>query len=132
MHVMDIAQNAVAAGAANTHIILRMDTATDRLELTMEDDGRGMTDEQARAALDPFYTSRTTRKVGLGLPLLRLTAQLTGGAVAIESFAGKGDPGHGQVRPFPHRPPASGRYGGHHLRPDAGKSRAGFFAMSCM
>ena len=39
MHVMDIAQNAVAAGAANTHIILRMDTATDRLELTMEDDG---------------------------------------------------------------------------------------------
>ena len=90
MHVMDIAQNAVAAGAANTRIILRMDTAADRLELTMEDDGRGMTDEQARAALDPFYTSRTTRKVGLGLPLLRLTAQLTGGDVAIESAPGKG------------------------------------------
>lgn len=90
MHVMDIAQNAVAAGAANTRIILRMDTAADRLELTVEDDGRGMTDEQARAALDPFYTSRTTRKVGLGLPLLRLTAQLTGGDVAIESSPGKG------------------------------------------
>ena len=90
MHVMDIAQNAVAAGAANTRILLRMDTAADRLELTVEDDGRGMTEEQARAALDPFYTSRTTRKVGLGLPLLRLTAQLTGGDVAIESTPGKG------------------------------------------
>ena len=90
MHVMDIAQNAVAAGAANTRILLRMDPAADRLELTVEDDGRGMTEEQAHAALDPFYTSRTTRKVGLGLPLLRLTAQLTGGDVAIESAPGKG------------------------------------------
>ena len=77
MHVMDIAQNAVAAGAANTRILLRMDPAADRLELTVEDDGRGMTEEQARAALDPFYTSRTTRKVGLGLPLLRLMRRMS-------------------------------------------------------
>lgn len=90
MHVMDIAQNAVAAGAVHTSITLRLDEQADRLDLTVEDDGRGMTSEQARAALDPFYTSRTTRKVGLGLPLLRLTAQLTGGDVSIESTPGKG------------------------------------------
>lgn len=90
MHVMDIAQNAVAAGAAHTSITLRLDEREDRLDLTVEDDGRGMTSQQARAALDPFYTSRTTRKVGLGLPLLRLTAQLTGGDVSIESTPGKG------------------------------------------
>ena len=90
MHVMDIAQNAVAADAAHTRIVLRMNARDDRLELIVEDDGRGMTAEQAQAALDPFYTSRTTRKVGLGLPLLRLSAQLTGGDVSIQSVPGEG------------------------------------------
>lgn len=90
MHVMDIAQNAVAAGAAHTRITFWLDEEKDRLDLVVEDDGQGMTPQQAQAALDPFYTSRTTRKVGLGLPLLRLTAQLTGGDVSIESTPGKG------------------------------------------
>ncbi len=90
MHVLDIAQNSVAAGAALTRILLTLDEALDRLDLVIEDNGHGMTDEQAQAALDPFTTSRTTRKVGLGLPLLRQTAQLTGGDVAIESQPGKG------------------------------------------
>ena len=66
MHATDIAQNAAAAGAGRPNPF-RMDTAADRLELTVEDDGRGMTG-RPRAALDPFLTSRTTRKVGLVLP----------------------------------------------------------------
>lgn len=83
LHLLDIAENAVAAGATCLRVTLR---ETDgRLTMTVEDDGCGMTPEFAARAVDPFTTTRTTRHVGMGLPLLRLTAELTGGHMEISS-----------------------------------------------
>lgn len=90
MHVLDVAENSVAAGAKLVHITLDADAGADRLTLTIEDDGKGMSPEVAARVTDPFYTTRTTRKVGLGLPLLKMAAELTGGAMALESQPGKG------------------------------------------
>ena len=91
LHLLDIAQNAVAAGARQVEIRVENLVVGDRLVLTVGDDGAGMTGEQARQAVrDPFFTSRTTRSVGLGLPLLLMAAQRTGGTLHIHSAPGKG------------------------------------------
>ena len=62
----------------------------DRLTVIIADDGCGMTEEQVAQVTDPFYTSRTTRKVGLGVPFFKLAAESTGGSFSIESEPGKG------------------------------------------
>ena len=83
LNVLDITMNSVKAKATliNIHI-----TEDDEL-LTMEiiDNGTGMTEEILRGVIDPFCTTRTTRKVGLGIPLLKLAAEQTGGEVTITS-----------------------------------------------
>lgn len=83
LNVLDIAMNSVKAKATliNIHI-----TEDDKL-LTMEiiDNGCGMTAEVLKGVVNPFYTTRTTRKVGLGIPLLKLAAEQTGGEVKISS-----------------------------------------------
>ena len=81
MNVLDVAQNSVAAGAKLVQITLEADQARGILSLVIEDDGRGMTPEAAQRAADPFYTTRTTRKVGLGLPFLKMAAEMTGGGL---------------------------------------------------
>ena len=88
-HILDLAQNSVAAGARHIAITL---TEDDRRWLTavVEDDGRGMTPELLAAATDPFTTTRTTRPVGMGLPLFRMTAEQTGGTLSVRSTAGQG------------------------------------------
>jgi hypothetical protein len=90
LHIMDIVQNSVRAGAVEISITLSESIASDTLTLTIADDGKGMDEETCRRATDPYFTSRTTRKVGLGLPLLQMNAGLSGGGVKIDSVTGKG------------------------------------------
>lgn len=89
LHLLDVAKNSVTAGAAHVSISLEED-AGGWLTLTIADDGRGMAPEFLARVTDPFTTTRTTRKVGLGLPLLRLTAEQTGGSLSIDSTPGVG------------------------------------------
>lgn len=90
MTVLDIVQNSVRAGAQNIEIELAQDTARNCQTLIVKDDGCGMSEEMARQVVDPFCTSRTTRKVGLGLPFLKMAAEMTGGEMKLESTPGKG------------------------------------------
>jgi hypothetical protein len=90
LHLLDIAENSVAAGAKNVTVAVEEDTRTDRLILSVEDDGRGMDEKMAVAVLDPFVTSRTTRKVGLGLPLLKAAAEACNGGLTLTSKVGEG------------------------------------------
>ncbi len=90
LHILDIVQNSISAGATLIYILIDEDTATDVLAITIEDNGKGMTPEQVARVTDPYFTSRTTRKVGLGLPLFKQSAEQTGGSLAIESAVGKG------------------------------------------
>ena len=71
LFVLDIVQNSIVAEAADIAVAIREDSAGDTLVLTVVDDGRGMDPATVQRAVDPFYTTRTTRKVGLGLPLFR-------------------------------------------------------------
>ena len=94
LNILDIAENSVKAGAALTEILL--DETDDTLTLIIRDDGCGMSEETVRSVTDPFYTTRTTRKVGLGVPLLKLAAEQTGGSLTIASKqATAEDPAHG-------------------------------------
>jgi len=89
LHILDLAENSVRAGAALVEIGVRADA--DRLiTLTIRDDGCGMDEELQRIVLSPFGTTRTTRKVGLGIPLMAQNARLTGGDIALQSEVGKG------------------------------------------
>lgn len=90
LNVMDIAQNAIRAGAALTQIRVLDDRAADAFTIEIEDNGCGMTAEQVQNVIDPFFTTRTTRKVGLGVPLFKMEAEMTGGGLTIESEVGKG------------------------------------------
>ena len=83
LNVLDISQNSVKAGA--TLIQIDLHETDDWLTMTVTDNGCGMTAETLRGVIDPFYTTRTTRKVGLGIPLLKLAAEQTGGSVTISS-----------------------------------------------
>ena len=83
LNILDIAENSVKAGASLTEILICEDA--DILTLTIKDDGMGMSEQTLRSVTDPFYTTRTTRSVGLGLPLLKLSAEQTGGDVKITS-----------------------------------------------
>lgn len=90
MNVLDVAENSVAAGATLTQITLAAESAKSLLTLTIRDNGKGMSPEMVKTVTDPFCTSRTTRKVGLGLPFLKMAAELTGGGLSIESKVGEG------------------------------------------
>ena len=87
LHILDIAQNSITARASHLDITLE---EAERLTLTITDNGTGMSPELLARVSDPFTTTRTTRKMGLGLPLLRLAAEQTGGSLTIESALGKG------------------------------------------
>ena len=83
LNLLDIAENSVKAGATLTQLLLTQEAAN--LTFQVVDDGCGMTEEILRGVTDPFYTTRTTRKVGMGLPLLRMAAEQTGGTMEVES-----------------------------------------------
>lgn len=90
LHILDIAENSVQAGAKTVEIEVLEDTKQDRLKILVKDDGRGMTEEKMERLSDPFITSRTTRKVGLGIPFLKAAAEACNGHLKIESAIGKG------------------------------------------
>ncbi len=84
LNILDIAQNSVKAGAGE--ILVSVTDGADGLRtLTIRDDGCGMEPDFLAAVTDPFTTTRTTRPVGLGLPLLKLAAEQTGGTMTVES-----------------------------------------------
>lgn len=88
--MMDIVQNSISAGAACITVGICEDTSQDCLTISIADNGRGMTAEQVVHVTDPFFTTRTTRKVGLGIPLFKMEAEMTGGGLRIQSEPGKG------------------------------------------
>ena len=89
LHLLDVAKNSVTAGASHVEITLTED-GEGWLTIAIRDDGRGMDPEFLSQVTDPFTTTRTTRKVGLGLPLYRMAAEQTGGSLEIQSEVGKG------------------------------------------
>ncbi len=84
LNILDVAKNSVAAGAENIDISL-VTGGDGMLKLTIKDDGCGMSEETVQNVTNPFYTTRKTRKVGLGLPLLKLAAEQTGGYIRLTS-----------------------------------------------
>ena len=85
LHILDIAENSIAAGATVINIKIVEDIGKDLVSIEIEDNGRGIPEELISKALDPFYTTRTTRKVGFGLSLLAQSAKEAGGDISIKS-----------------------------------------------
>lgn len=90
LNILDVAKNSVRAGASLITISVRADKAKDTLTIVISDDGCGMTEEQVQRVTDPFFTTRSTRKVGLGVPFFKMAAELTGGSFQIRSELGVG------------------------------------------
>ena len=89
LHILDLAQNSVRANAALVEIMVSVDESR-LITITIRDDGSGMSDELKERVTSPFATTRTTRKVGLGIPLMMQNARLAGGDVRIDSTLGQG------------------------------------------
>jgi hypothetical protein len=90
LHVLDLVQNSVKAHARLVVVEITADPVRDRLTIVIEDDGDGMSEDLLARVKNPFTTTRTTRKVGLGIPLMEERAALTGGGLTIDSKLGQG------------------------------------------
>jgi len=90
MHILDLAQNSISAGAARLEIQVSADTRSDRLTIAIRDNGKGMPEEFLAKVKDPFTTTRTVRRVGLGIPMFAEAAQACDGDLVVESTPGKG------------------------------------------
>ncbi len=93
LNVLDIAENSLKAGATLTEIYLA--EGSELLTVTVKDNGCGMDEETLKRVINPFYTTRTTRKVGLGIPLFKMAAEQTGGKLWIKSKTVSKDAQHG-------------------------------------
>ncbi len=90
LNILDIVENSIKSGAKNINLEIEEDNEKDFLIITVKDDGKGMDNEFVRIIFDPFTTTSTNKKVGLGLPLLRESAENCGGGIEIQSEKGKG------------------------------------------
>ncbi|GET31111.1 ATP-binding protein [Prolixibacter sp. SD074] len=90
LHILDIVQNSIRAQSTRIEITIEDYAQKNEFRILICDNGKGMAPEEMDKALDPFYTSRTTRKVGLGLPLLKQNAKQTGGKLVLSSSVGNG------------------------------------------
>jgi signal transduction histidine kinase len=90
LHILDIAENSIAAAAKTIEIIIDEDREKDLLTIEIKDDGKGMDQKALRKALDPFFTTRKTRRVGLGLSFLAQAAEESGGKIELKSIPNKG------------------------------------------
>lgn len=90
LNILDITYNSLRAGASNVDITVRADFSKDEMEITIADNGCGMSPEMVKTVSDPFTTTRTTRKVGMGIPLFKMYAEMCGGALKIDSVQGEG------------------------------------------
>lgn len=83
LNILDIVQNSIKAKADLIEIHIEKDE--ENMSVLITDNGSGMTKEQVKTVIDPFYTTRTTRKVGLGVPFFKMSAEMTGGSFWIDS-----------------------------------------------
>lgn len=90
LHLLDIIQNSIEAQSSHIAVEIEKDSITRQLRITVTDNGCGMSEQAIGKALDPFYTSRTTRKVGMGLPMLKQQVEQTGGFLHVISEVNKG------------------------------------------
>ncbi|MDR0197842.1 MAG: ATP-binding protein [Oscillospiraceae bacterium] len=90
LNILDVAQNSIKAGAKLIEISVEIDNAADSLTVRIDDDGCGMSGEQLAKVTDPFFTTRGTRSVGLGVSFFKQAAEMTGGGFEITSESGKG------------------------------------------
>ena len=90
LHILDIVENAIAARAKKIEIFVVEEPGEDRLTIEIRDDGIGMDKEVSQKAVDPFFTTRSSRRVGFGLSLMAQAAQEAGGSLRVESKIGKG------------------------------------------
>lgn len=90
LHVLDIAENSATADANEVEITVQEDVTNDRLKIVVRDDGQGMDQQLLAQVSNPFVTSRTTRKVGLGIPLLKAAAEACQGSLHLTSVPGQG------------------------------------------
>ncbi len=90
LHILDVAENSLRAKSTLIEINIFESTAKNTFEMMIKDDGCGMSEEYAQRILDPFVTERTTRKVGMGIPLFAATAESANGELRIKSSPGKG------------------------------------------
>jgi hypothetical protein len=90
LHILDIVQNSLVAGATEVFLCIEQNSEKNILAFSIDDNGRGMSAETLKVVTDPFYTTRTTRKVGMGISLLKQNAEQTGGSLIIESKLGVG------------------------------------------
>ena len=90
LHILDVVENCITAEASRIKVKITEDTGENLLIVEMSDNGRGMSEELLENATDPFYTTRTTRKVGLGIPLLAQSARESNGEISVKSKIGEG------------------------------------------
>ena len=90
MHILDVVENSIEANASKIEIKIVEREKKDLLEIEIKDNGRGMNKETVNKVLDPFYTTRTTRRVGMGLSLLAQAARESNGDFEINSKVGRG------------------------------------------
>jgi len=90
LHILDVMQNSLEAGATLVQVVVDENSTADRLTITVADNGRGMSEEQLARVFDPFYTTRKTRHVGLGLPLFKAAAERCNGDLTLTSQLGQG------------------------------------------
>jgi hypothetical protein len=90
LHILDIVENSTRAEAKTVYITIIEDTTRDILSLEIRDNGSGMSEDVLKKAMDPFFTTKTVRNIGLGLPMLAQAAEITKGKFIIESKGGEG------------------------------------------
>lgn len=90
MHILDIAMNSIKADATLLEILIEDSIKKNRLQISIKDNGKGMSEEVKNKVTDPFYTTRQTRKVGLGIPLLKAACERSNGYLSIESKLDEG------------------------------------------
>lgn len=90
LHILDLVHNAATAKAGQIEIAICEDKTNDRLTISVSDNGKGIKPEMLHTVTDPYTTNRKTRKVGMGLPLLKHSAEQAGGGLFVESEPGKG------------------------------------------
>lgn len=90
LHILDIVENSIRAGAKNILIKFYQDKEKDLLTLEIKDDGKGMDKKTIKKCLDPFFTTKENKRIGLGIPLLYQTTKEAGGNFKIDSRCGKG------------------------------------------
>jgi len=90
LNILDIAQNSIVADASLVEIDVEEDSISDRIIIRIKDNGKGMCEDFLKVVENPFITTRTTRKIGLGISFLKEAAEITGGSLEIDSELGVG------------------------------------------